>query len=183
MREDCTKTKTKEELVESPKKLVGGLKVEKPNNAQRIEVRHDRIPELPKQARDRLEEIIGNGIVSPELVQQEDLPVLGIEYEGDQELGSLALISTLGIDNNQYVREQTNALMNATASRKDGAKYMGEQMTASFALIASIAPLDAIESMLASHMVCYTLSNNESAEQSNPHQDNKTIGQCHKPAN
>jgi hypothetical protein len=138
--------------------------------------RNERIPELPEYMQSRMNKILAEGIKSPQILPQEGLPGLGIDYDGDKELGLLAYISTLGVDNWQFISEQTLALQKVSASSGDTDEVSGDKITSDLAAIASIAPEDALESMLAVQMVAThraamsalrQLNNSEYIDQSN----------------
>ncbi|MDF2366330.1 hypothetical protein [Sneathiella sp.] len=152
---------TKEKTAENTEAMFGGLKeetisppaeTEKPAGPE-VMIRRDRIDEMPEPVRERLHTILDEtSSVAASLKDGGDGYGLNYYYNDDAELGLLALISALGVDNGGILNMQCNALLQASGSKDDDTDTIAKKVTADIGLVASIAPMDGVEGMLAVQM-------------------------------
>jgi hypothetical protein len=167
---------TKDKIDEDLRKLVGDLKEEPKKDTTHIEIRRERVGEMPKQAQERLAKIFDDEIASPEIKDKKDGAGLSIYYKNDEELGLLALISTFGVTYGDFTVQQLNGLLQASGTAKDSMEDLGKKASADINIVAALEPRDAVESMLAvqmtaTHRAIMTaarqLNNSEMLDQSN----------------
>ena len=160
-------TKTKDELDESLKKLLGELGEETEENSGHVMLRRDRVGEMPVQAQERLNMIFDTEIASPVVRDGNDGNGLGMFYRDDEELGILALTSSFGVENGEFLIQQLNGLLQASGTGNDSRDELGKKATADIGIVAALEPRDAIESMLAAQMVATHRAIMKAAQQLN----------------
>lgn len=159
--------KTKDKVDEDLRKLVGDLNEEPENKPTHIELRRDRVGEMPTQAQERLNRIFDDEIASPVIKDANDGAGLGIFYKDDEELGLLALISTFGVTYGDFTVQQLNGLLLASGTAKDNKEELGKKASADINIVAALEPRDAVESMLAVQMTATHRAIMKAAQQLN----------------
>ena len=146
------RVRTKDKIDDDLRKLAGDLNEKPDNPPTHIEIRRERVGELPKRAQERLTKIFDDEIASPEIKDKKDGTGLSIYYKDDEELGLLALISTFGVTYGDFTVQQLNGLLQASGTAKDSRDELGKKATADINMVAALEPRDAVESMLAVQM-------------------------------
>ncbi|MEH6474682.1 MAG: hypothetical protein V7727_03285 [Sneathiella sp.] len=121
--------------------------------AKRID---DRISDMPESIQSRLKGLSQKGLDYPKAILKEKeggSPQMELNYEGDQDLGYLALKSIFGTNSLEFAADQIQAIYPALTNAKAGNLSNQSKMNAAFAALAGISPNDSIESLLAAQMV------------------------------